>query len=74
MCFIGLTGMHYENIAMQTTKSFGFQISKVLDTNCAPLVADLFLFCYQKIFHDLFLTRIKPISLKHLHVTQRLYI
>ena len=32
-----------------------------MDTNCAPLVADLFLFCYERDFMI-----IKPISLRHL--------
>ena len=37
-------------------------------TNCAPLVADLFLFCYERDFMSLFLTLSKLKLLKHLNL------
>ena len=45
-------------------------VSIPMGTNCAPLVADLFLFCYERISRLFFLVIIKPILLRHL--TQRL--
>ena len=37
-----------------------------MGTNCAPLVAELFLFCYERDFIHLFLMIAKPILLRHL--------
>ena len=39
-----------------------------MGTNCAPLVADLFLFCYERDFMTLFLTLNKLKLLKHLNL------
>ena len=42
-----------------------------MSTNCAPLVADLFIFCYERDFMlSLFLTIIKQMLLKQLTLPQ----
>ena len=54
------------------TKLYRQIIGIPMGTNCAPLVADLYLFAMKELSWMIFLMIIKPILLMHL--TQRLYI
>ena len=50
------------------TKLYRQIVGIPMGTNCAPLVANLFLFCYERDFMNLFLTLNKLKLLKHLNL------
>ena len=52
------------------TKLYRQIVGIPMGTNCAPLVADLFLFCYERDFIKIFLVITRPTLLRH--STQRL--
>ena len=52
------------------TKLYRHIVGIPMGTNCPPLVADLFLFCYERDFKKYFLVITRPTLLRH--STQRL--
>ena len=46
-------------------KSYRRIVCTPMGTNCAPFVADLFLFCYENISRKVFLMITRPILLRH---------
>ena len=60
--------LHYplDNICIRFVSRMYKQIVDIpMGINFAPLVADLFVFCYERCFFGLFLTIIKLVLLKH---------
>ena len=47
------------------TKLYRQIVGIPMGTNCAPLVADLFLFCYERDFMKIFLVITRPTLLRH---------